>query len=384
MVRETKRGYEVLLDQTAFYPTSGGQPCDTGNINGIPVLDVWDDDQGNVRHLLDSSPGKGEIVGEIDWLRRFDHMQQHTGQHILSAAFVEELDANTMGFQLGSATSTIDLDIPSLTHNHIRNVEKMANRIVWENHPLKIHYVTENDVENIPFRKPPQVKGQIRVVWIADIDASACGGTHVSATGEIGIIKVTGFERYKGNIRVSFICGNRAFKDYQNLHDNVQQISKELSIHKDELPIAVTRIQKESSSYQNALKNVQKEIMEMEADQLWKNTKPTNGIRHIHAFLKNRAYDELMIAVNRLRNYPNTVILLSVSDGEKIRVICSRSNDQIDYDAGKLIKSALKLLNGQGGGNPEIAFGGAPMSNPEVIVGAFQDAIKSYEDDKIS
>ena len=164
-------------------------------------------------------------------------MQQHTGQHILSAVFLEVMGANTIGFHLGSESSTIDLDIDTITKQEIYHVEERSNHFIWENHPVKIRYITDDEIHTIPFRKPPQVTGKIRVIRIGDLDASACGGTHVSHTGEIGLIKVTGSERYKGGMRIHFLCGQRAFQDYHRMQTDVQKLSMTLSIHPDDLPL---------------------------------------------------------------------------------------------------------------------------------------------------
>lgn len=377
-------GYQLCLDQTAFYPTSSGQPNDTGRINGIPVSDVWDDEDGNVWHLLSALPESDHVVGQIDWSRRFDHMQQHTGQHILSMVFIDVLCANTIGFQIGREESTIDLDIPSLTPEEIRQVEDLANSIVWGNHPVTIQTISDKDIESIPFRKPPQVKGTIRVIWIGSIDASACGGTHVEATGEIGIIKINGFERYKGNIRATFTCGNRALQDYQRVHNIVQRVSANLSIHMEELPQAIIRIQDDSTKNLHALKHAQKEIMTTIADRLWNETREINGIKRIAAYFENRQYDEIAIAANRLREYPKTVILLAAPEGEQIRLICTRSKDLIEVDAGKIIKNAVNILNGKGGGQPEMAHGGVPITDHSVIQETMQKVVDFIEYDKKS
>ncbi len=377
-ITEIDSGFKIQLDQTAFYPTSGGQPHDTGWINGIHVKDVLEDEK-DIWHIVESKPKTDEIIGQIDWSRRYDHMQQHTGQHILSKAFFEDISTNTIGFQMGSEYSTIDLDIPSLTQTEIQKVEISANRIVWENHPVIIHYITKDDVAEIPFRKPPQVDGIIRVIWIVGVDVSACGGTHVNTTGEIGLIKISDFERYKGNTRLYFVCGNRALKDYQNIHNNILQVCKDLSINKDELPQAISRMKNEIISTAKALKASRKEIMEIEADKLWENTGVIDGVKYIYDYLENRQYEDLIMAVNRLRSYPKTVCLLGIKEGDKLRIVCSRSKDKDDINAGKIIKSVVALLGGKGGGTTEIAHGGASMANPELIRKAFKKVIESYD-----
>jgi alanyl-tRNA synthetase len=375
-VGDSDRGVHVCLDQTAFYPTSGGQPHDTGTIDGLPVMDVWEED-GEIWHLLDSVPENVEVLGRINWTRRFDHMQQHTGQHILSKAFIEAMGVNTIGFQISSESSTIDLDLSSITLRKTQEVEEIANHMASDNHPVVIHYISKEDATSIRFRKTPQVDGTIRVIWIIGVDISACGGTHVSATGEIGLIKITSFERYKSKLRISFLCGYRAFRNYQKLYQNITQISKDLSISKDELPQAVARLKNEISLTTKALKNARKEIMEIEADRLWNNAQLISGRKYIHAYLEDRDYEDLMVLVNKLRSFPTTVILLAIREAQNIRLVCSRSTDMEGVDAGKMIQTAVNLLNGKGGGTSEMAHGGAPITDPQTVIEVLSQSIVS-------
>ena len=207
----TQRGTAVSLDRTAFYPTSGGQPYDIGTINDVPVIDVWEDDHGEVWHLLEHPLSDKVVIGRIDQERRLDHIQQHTGQHLLSAGFFNLCQANTIGFHLGAELSTIDLDVPELSWETAYQVEAEVNAVVWENRPVTISYVTDDKIDQVPLRKPAKVKGNIRVIWVEDYDASACGGTHARNTGEVGLVKITGIEHYKGGVRISFLCGNGLF-----------------------------------------------------------------------------------------------------------------------------------------------------------------------------
>jgi len=203
--RDTERGPAVRLDRTAFYPTSGGQPYDTGTLGDVRVVDVWDDETDAVWHLLERSLDAEEVEGRIDWERRFDHMQQHTGQHLLSAAFVRLRDAATVSFHLGTDDSSIDLDVRQLSWEDAFRVEADVNRVIWEDRPVEVHFVAEDEIAGVPLRKPPKVTGTIRVVWIRDVDASACGGTHVPRTGAVGLVKIVRLERYKGGTRVGFL-----------------------------------------------------------------------------------------------------------------------------------------------------------------------------------
>ncbi|MDQ2950612.1 MAG: DHHA1 domain-containing protein [Acidobacteriota bacterium] len=208
----------IYLDRTAFYPMSGGQPFDLGKLGGIPVTEVSDEDH-RVAHVLGAPLLETEVTGEIDWRRRFDHMQQHTGQHLLSAVFVELMNAPTVSFHLGADSATIDLQIPSLEPRQVQLVELRANEIVFANRPVQISF--QEQTEALDLRKPSEREGLLRVVSIEGLDRSACGGTHVRATGEIGPILIRKLERVRGNVRLEFVCGLRAIKraraDYEAL-----------------------------------------------------------------------------------------------------------------------------------------------------------------------
>jgi alanyl-tRNA synthetase len=364
-IQEDEKGTNIRLDQTAFYPTSGGQPHDLGTINGIRIRDVWSGTQGQIWHLLERAPTTKEVSAEIDWPRRFDHMQQHTGQHILSAVFIDILNANTIGFHIGSESNTIDLDISQLSTDDILQVENTANQLIWENRPISIQTIQDQEIAETPFRKPPQVSGEIRVIWIKDFDVSACGGTHVSTTGEVGLLKITGFERYKGGIRVNFICGERALKKYQTLYANIQQISADFSIHPDDLSQTALRLREENTNLRRSLRRVSKELMRYEVENLWKTTPETKGIRKIVAYWEDRSLDVLRSAAASLRENPKTFILFAGLADDQIRLICTRSSDLQELHAGNILKSIVAQMGGKGGGSPEMAQGGTP--NPEGL-----------------
>lgn len=372
--RETERGPAVRLDQTIFYPTSGGQPHDTGELAGIPVVDVWDEEDGAIWHLLTAMPAADAVTGTIDWRRRFDHMQQHTGQHVLSAAFVAVIGAQTVGFHLGTDASTIDLDCPNLTWETAFRIEDEANRIVWENRPVTIHTVTPDDLGNIPLRKPPQVTGNIRVIWVEGYDASACGGTHVQATGEIGLIKITGLERYKGGTRVTFLCGERALRDYRRALHTLREASNTLSLGQGEVPQAIVRLQDELQTVRRALNKAQSQLLEFEAERLWEATPEVEGVRRIIAHWTERPFTDARFIANRLRERPRTLLLLAVTEGKDVRLVVARSDDLPSYNAGVILQKVVSALGGRGGGSPTIAQGGAALHPHTVIMAVLQQA----------
>ena len=212
---EHKGRSAVELDRTYFYPESGGQEADRGTIGGVPVADVQADDDGRVWHVVDLPDGAGgALPGAVDWKRRFDHMQQHTGQHILSAAFERVLDAPTLSSHLGEERSTLEMGLADADWRAIERIEEAANQIVWDDRPIELHWVDAEGLKRFTLRKPPAVTGRIRIVEIPEWDVSACGGTHTRRTGEVGVIKIVRWEKVRGNVRFEFLCGARALHDH--------------------------------------------------------------------------------------------------------------------------------------------------------------------------
>ena len=231
----------VLLDATCFYPTSGGQPHDLGTLNGVQIVDVVEAGE-DILHLLATPLAPGPVRGIIDWNRRFDHMQQHSGQHILSQAFERELQADTVSFHLGNASSTIDVTLGSLDWDLAARIEELTNRIVFEDRPVTVREYSAAEVGALALRKAPIDKGIIRVVTVQDFDVCACGGTHVRATGEVGCIHIRGWERRRGQVRVEFLCGWRALHDYRTENVTCQDLANRFSVGIGELPLAFSRL----------------------------------------------------------------------------------------------------------------------------------------------
>ncbi len=249
---DSPAGYAVELDATAFYPTSGGQPFDTGTLGGARVLDVVDDDE-RIVHVLDAALTPGDAVsGAIDWPRRFEHMQQHTGQHVLSAAFERVCANRTESFHLGSESCSIDL-AREVSARDVAAVVDEANRIVWEDRPVVVRFVTAEEAAALPLRKEPARAGTLRLIDVEDYDLSACGGTHVARTGGIGIIVVSGWEKFRGGSRVQFLCGVRVQRRFDLWRDALAATMKHLSVAPDELAAGVERLQGEGKTLQRAL-----------------------------------------------------------------------------------------------------------------------------------
>src|SRR5690606_35968000 len=274
----------VVLDRSAFYPTSGGQPFDTGTIDGRRVVDVFvrDEDEAVV-HVLERTLDSG-VRGEgvIDAARRRDHMQQHSGQHVLSAAFVRTCGARTASFHLGAEVSTIDL-AASLDAGAIEAAEQEANRIVWEDRPVRVRYVSAEEAAALPLRKEPVRGGTLRLVDIEDWDLSACGGTHVPRTGVIGLIAVTASERYKGGTRVSFACGGRALRYLRMCREALGGAVRQLSVQPRELPDAVARLQNETKALRQQARALGERLAGFEAEELAQTACDLGGARVVCA-----------------------------------------------------------------------------------------------------
>jgi alanyl-tRNA synthetase len=272
----------VLLDRTAFYPTSGGQPFDTGRLGGVCVIDVVDLDD-EVVHVLDAPLAEGvQVAGEIDWARRFDHMQQHTGQHVLSASFDRLFDNRTLSFHLGADASTIDL-AREVSPPEVDRAIAEANRVVWEDRVVSIRFVSPEEAAGLPLRKEPARQGPLRLIEVAGFDLSACGGTHVASTGAIGIIAVSGSERVRGGTRLSFVCGGRALKAFEVYRDAVAGATRVLSVMPGELPTAIERMQGESKELRRTMSRLQESLAGREAARLLLEAPEIDGVRVLAA-----------------------------------------------------------------------------------------------------
>jgi alanyl-tRNA synthetase len=351
----------VRLDRTAFYPTSGGQPFDTGTLGGARVIDVVDDEDGDVRHVVEGTLTEGALVeGRVDWTRRFDHMQQHTGQHVLSAAFDALLKARTESFHLGADTATIDL-AREVTPQEIVRVEEDANRIVWEDRSVNIRFVDAAEAAALPLRKPPAREGTLRLIDVEGYDLSACGGTHVARTGAIGIIAVTGWERFKGGMRVGFVCGGRALRAHRRLRDVVTDGARLLSVMQEEIPSGIERLQAEAKEGRRQVKDLQLKLAGHEAAALAASA--SDGV--VVAALDGWDPNGLKGIATAIAARPGMVAAL-LGGPPPFAVVLARSAD-LTTDCGAVLKQLTAKFGGKGGGRPELAQGGGLQGDPKEI-----------------
>jgi len=364
----------AILDRTAFYPTSGGQPFDIGTLGVAHVVDVSDREDETVGHVLDRDVAPGShLHGVIDWGRRFDHMQQHTGQHLLSAAFDQVLGARTVSFHLGKDSSTIDLN-REVSAGEIGSAEADANRVVWEDRPVAIRFIDAAEAAPLGLRKESARTGTLRVIEVSDYDRSACGGTHVARTGAVGLIAVQSWERFKGGTRVSFVCGGRASRAFGALRDVVLETVRRLSVLPTELPAAIERSQAESRDLKKALKAQQERLALYEAAELAAKAVAAGSTRIVAEVLPSDAAALKSLAAAIVARPGYAAILVSASLPPL--VLIGRSKD-VAVDAREVLRHLMDRFGGKGGGTAEIVQGGGFNAAPDEILAAARNIISA-------
>ena len=346
----------VILESTCFYPTSGGQPHDEGSLNDAPVINVFEREDKAIVHVLATEFRGDAVHGAIDWETRFDHMQQHTGQHILSQAFLKILRAETVGFHLGKEACTIDVDKAPLAVSQLDRVEDLTNEIVFADRPVKTYLVTETELTGLPLRKPPNVEMPIRVVEVEGFDYSPCGGTHCRRTGEVGLIKITKVERRGQDTRVDFLCGGRALADYRGKNQTVNELANQFSVGRWELAEAVERLAEEAKSNKRELNAAKNRLLDYEAAELLAEAEQHGDIRVVRKALTGREGEEVRRLALRLMESAGCVALLGLA-GKKAQLFFACSAD-LPYDMNDLLKKACRVVGGGGGGQRDFAQGG--------------------------
>jgi len=347
--RRTVEGHPaVVLDRTAFYPESGGQPWDLGTIAGVPVVRVVDED-GVILHVLERDIDVDDIEGRVDGVRRFDHMQQHSGQHILSQAFIEILNGETRSFHLGEETASLEIGIAAISDESLDRVEHRANEVVFKNRPVKTYFVPSERIFEVPLRRPPKVEGLIRVVEVEGFDYSACGGTHVRRTGEIGLIKIIGTERIRGNLRFTFVCGHRALTDHQVKTRVCRDLVGRFNVPDREIPGAVERLGGELKDSKKRLKVLEQTAAGYEARDL---------AATAEGKIIGRVFDEkspegiraLALSLVRLGEF---AVAFGARGEAKAHLILARS-ESLPLDLRPLVATLAPLFQGKGGGGPSL------------------------------
>ncbi|WP_179874565.1 alanyl-tRNA editing protein [Bacillus wiedmannii] len=369
----------VVLNETAFYPTGGGQPHDTGTLNGIAVLDV-EEVNDEIRHFITEQLHTEEVEGKINWERRFDHMQQHAAQHILSAAFWDHFNIPTIGFHLGKETVTIDLETENLHAETVEEAVQIANKFVFENHPIRIEWMNLEEAKTLPLRKEPTMTENIRVVIIEDFDYNGCGGTHPKRTGEVGLIQVLGWERNKGGIRLTFIAGWRTLKLMGHQQQIIKDVSKQLNSSESDIPAKVAQLLTSQKENEKAIQTMNEKLLYAEANELLQQPAEIHASILISQVFTNRSMQEiakLSAIITEQQEHAITYFVIQNEDKLQCILACGKA---VTLDMNALLKDALPAIEGKGGGNKKSARGGgkAIMTGDEFLnqlVSSLQSAV---------
>ena len=370
VVGRAEDGALVYLDRTAFYPTSGGQPHDTGRLGAARVLDVVDEGD-RFAHRIDTPLPDGPVEGAIDWPRRFDHMQQHTGQHLLSAVLADLAGHATISVHFGREISTLDLDTPELPHDQVVEAELRANRIVTESRPVEVSF--EDAASAGGLRKATEREGTLRIVTIRDLDRSACGGTHVRATGEIGPIFIRRQERVRKTVRLEFLCGERAVRRARSDTDLLAGLAASQSASPDELPALFAAQRQEMSAAMAARRDLEAALAGYRARELYETGARAGTARVVIVQEDMGPPDRLRPLALAVAALPQGVLLGATR--APAGVILASAEDS-GVDAGRLVKEVLGRAGGRGGGNPRLAQGSVPSAEGlELVVGQLRAAL---------
>jgi len=350
----------VNLEQTAFYPTSGGQPHDMGHLGDAAVVDVFEREDGTVVHVTDRQVAAGAIRGSIDWPRRFDHMQQHTGSHVLCAAFLSLSGIPSVSFRVGRIASTLDVATSSISDDQLENIERFVNEIIYEDRPIHVRFGTAGDLAAIGMRKESERDGTLRAVEIQGVDIQACGGTHVRRTGQIGMILIRGIKKVRENWRVEFVCGQRARRAARSDFALLEGISQRLTCGPDAIHAGITRILNERNAANRLGDRYLEESAALQAQTLLANEsgqRAANHSRIVTAILSDADMEYLRCVATNLVIEPGVVALLG-SDANGSIVLAK--SEGVSGDMNALLREAVRACGGKGGGTKDFAQGSVP------------------------
>lgn len=355
----------VILPKTFFFPTGGGQEHDTGALGDARVTDVLIDDAGVVVHIVERAVPDARVRATIDRARRFAFMQHHSAQHLLSQAILDALGIASVSANINIATpSTIDLAIGARGDVDLTPGENLANALIYEDRAIKSYFVSDDQIATVPFRTPPKVAGQIRVVEIEGFDYSACGGTHCARTGQIGVVKIVKTERRADKLRVHFIAGQRALEYFQSVHSSVTQIARQFDANYDALGEVIARQRDALRAAQKELEELKTERLTFEAQRLVADARACGSINLIVASFRDRAPQELRALALLLQDAPGVVAVLGSYDGAKVSLAVACASDT-GIRANDLIRQQLAEIGGRGGGDAKLAQGGGAASEEQ-------------------
>ena len=345
----------VVLDRTAFYPTGGGQPSDTGTLDGARVAECVDDGDKGVLHMVQgATPARDAVVrGRVDWPRRLDHIQQHTGQHILSQAFVKLFNAPTKGFRVMDASCEIDVELNNPTTEIIERAVELANNVIWEDREITILNVSADEAAELPLRRESSRQGELRLIEIEGFDLTPCGGTHAYRTGEVGMIAVRSWERAKGLTRIEFVAGTRALADYRKANKTAREVAALFSTGRDDAPQLAAHMVEENKELHRRIRLLEEVAAGVEAERLLATA--LDGV--VMQVFDGRDAESLKKLAHALVATPGTVALLGSRDKDTARLVFARSSGA-PGDMNALMREACAMLEGRGGGRPDMAQGG--------------------------
>jgi alanyl-tRNA synthetase len=353
VVDTAENGRRVYLDRTAFYPTSGGQPFDAGSLGGVPVRDVIDEED-RIAHVMEAPVPVGEVQGLVDWERRYDHMQQHTGQHLLSAVLEELFKIRTVSFHLGSDVSTIDVDAASLTPEQIERAEERCAEVIAQARPVRITF--EDASATLELRKASERTGTLRIVSIENLDRSACGGSHVRSTAEIGMVLTGKTEKIRGITRLEFVCGNRALRRARADYRLLAAIGRTLSVPPEQGPELISGLIEKNKSLEKTTQRLAAELARREGKELYLAATPdADGIRRL---VQRGPIDDAMRARAQAFVAGEKSAFLAVCDQPPSLLLAASADSGIH--AGDRIKTAVAAVQGRGGGNAQLGQGSVP------------------------
>ena len=367
-----KNKFYLKLNRTIFYPNlAGGQPKDEGKINDIDVIDVFEEG-GDIVHVIEKNINSDKVHLKIDLNLRFDYMQQHSGQHLLSAVFYKLYNGKTLGFHIGSEYSYIDIDISDFNEEEAKKVETFANKVIYSNLPIKTYEILKDDVSKIPVRQKPTVDSNIRIVEIDGFDFCPCCGTHCKATGEIGMVKIRKWEKQKRNIRIEFSCGFRALNDYSWKNSYINKISNILSTKDKDVLHKFEKLFTEYENLEKDNRDLREELLIYKAKNLLKESQLKNGVRIIKKIFIDTDFKEVSFISSYLKENENVLTLFTVINQEKCQFIFSR-NKLIKVNMQRILKAIQNSIPEiKGGGNSQTVQGGsAPEKADEILDMAF-------------
>lgn len=368
--REDKWG--LILDRTCFYPESGGQPADKGWLDGVPVIYVSEEGD-KIFHWVAQPLSGPQVKGKIDWSRRFDHMQQHAGQHVLSQSFYQLYKAETLSFHLGEQVSSVEIDLRQADYELVHQVEELANQIIFENREIKTYFISPQNLNQIPLRKPPQKEEKIRVVEVEGFDYSACGGTHPRRTGEIGCIKIIRWEKIRQNIRFEFVCGHRALSDYQRKTMVIRDLISSLNVNQDEIIESVEKMLNQVKQTRRKLKKANEELSRYQAQEMTGQAKTF----FITEYYRDKTPDEIKLLARQIIRCGPYAVVLATQVEKMIHVVVAEA-DELQINLRELQPLIIETIQGKGGGSPSLLeFRGEKPERFPLLVEKIQGHFKN-------